>query len=163
MHTWDFILDLNHPGLPYNLNAFSWTQNCSKHISLFSLIMKAHCVSYYAVFTHYYKEFAFFVILFNFFFFFFFFTIQILYPFRSTLWLFHIPFFLPYYHEGVPRPQPLHHQTSPLPGTSSLMRVKCIFSTESKLRSPLIYILGAHISSYMLPSWWSSVWEISGV
>jgi hypothetical protein len=36
-----------------NLNVFPWTQMCPKSISLFSVIMKIHCISYYASFTYY--------------------------------------------------------------------------------------------------------------
>lgn len=64
---------------------------------------------------------------------FYFFTVQSLSPFWSTLWLSHIPFLLPLptspcLQEDVPSPPPLFHQTSPLSGASSLLRVRCIFS-----------------------------------
>lgn len=64
---------------------------------------------------------------------FYFFTVQSLSPFWSTLWLSHLPFLLPHptspcLQEDVPTPPPLFYQTSPLPGASSLLRVRCIFS-----------------------------------
>jgi hypothetical protein len=47
-------------------------------------------------------------------------------------------------------------QVSPMLGSSTL--------TEARSSSPLLCICqGPQISSCMLPSWWLSVWEISGV
>ena len=44
--------------LSLDLNVFTWTQNCAKYISLFSVIMKIHCISYYAAFTYYSEDWA---------------------------------------------------------------------------------------------------------
>ena len=57
----------------------------------------------------------------------------------------------------------LHHQTSKLPGASSLSRVRCIFSDWTQTcQSSAIYVLGTSYQLCMMPGWWSSVWEISG-
>jgi hypothetical protein len=52
------------------------------------------------------------------------------YPSRLTLQLFHIPYLLPIplSPRESPYPPPPPNQTSPLPGVSSLSRVRCIFS-----------------------------------
>jgi hypothetical protein len=58
------------------------------------------------------------------------------------------------------------HLTSKLSGASSLLRVTCINSewTQTQTSSLLLDVCwGPHISWCMLPGWWSSVWEISGV
>jgi hypothetical protein len=39
-------------------NVFPGTQNRSKSVSLFSVITKAHCTSYYAAFAYYSEEWA---------------------------------------------------------------------------------------------------------
>jgi hypothetical protein len=64
------------------------------------------------------------------------FTLQILFPSWSTPWLFHIPHLLPCFHEDVlahPSSPPPHH-TSQLPETSSLLRVRCVFSDWTQTR-----------------------------
>jgi hypothetical protein len=64
----------------------------------------------------------------------------------------------------MPPPRHPHHQASPFPGTSSLSRVRCIFSHWGQTRhSSAVYVSEA--SSYqlvwcMLPGWCVSVQEI---
>ena len=56
-------------------------------------------------------------------------SFQYLCPSCSTLWLFHIPYFLtPHLQEDDPAHSLPPHQTTPLPGATSLSRVKYIFS-----------------------------------
>ena len=58
-------------------------------------------------------------------------------------------------------------QASPVPGASSLLRVRWVFEsspTEVRPGSLLLYMCwGPWTSSSMLSGWWLSVWEISGV
>ena len=56
------------------------------------------------------------------------------------------------------------HMISKLPGASTLLRVRCSISewTQTWLSSTLL-CWGSHISWCMLPGWWSSVWEMSGI
>jgi len=64
----------------------------------------------------------------------------------------------------LPPPLPPPHQSSKLPGASSLLKVRYISLTEPRPGSPLLYLCwGPHLSWCMLPGWWSSVWGISGV
>ena len=84
-----------------------------------------------------------------------FFPLQILFPFRSTLCLFNIPYLFPstpHLHEDVPTPcptRPLNSLGPPVSwglGTFSL--------TEPRPGSPLLYMCqGPHISWCMLPGW----------
>lgn len=60
--------------------------------------------------------------------------------------------------EDVPTLPPTPQQASPLTGSPSLSRVRCIFSPWSQTKqSSTVYVLGPHICWYMLPT----VWEIS--
>jgi len=72
-------------------------------------------------------------------------------PSWSTLWLFHPPS-----PRGCPQPYPtrLPHFLGPWG--------LCAFSlTDSRPGSPLLYMCWEpHIRWYMLPGWWSSVWDI---
>jgi hypothetical protein len=62
----------------------------------------------------------------------------------------------------IPSPPP--HQTSTLPGASRLLGLGIFYLIEPRPRSSLLYMcVGPHISWYMLPAWWSRVWEITGV
>ena len=72
------------------------------------------------------------------------FTVQTLSPSWSMLQMFHI------LHVNLPSPRecpenvPHPHQTSPDSGTSSLFRVRCIFSDWTETQQPsAIYVLGA--------------------
>ena len=42
-----------HPWTQPRMNVFSWSQICPNHISLLSVIVKAHCVPNYSAFTYY--------------------------------------------------------------------------------------------------------------
>ena len=93
---------------------------------------------------------------------FFYFTVQTLSPFRSTLWLFHIPHLLPPSKRmstppnSIRSPHLLGPQVSWQLGASSL--------TESWSGNPLLCMCwGPHISWCIVPVWWLSVWEIPGV
>jgi hypothetical protein len=56
------------------------------------------------------------------------------------------------------------HQISKLPGPPVSWGLCASSLNEPRPSSPLMYMcLGPHISWCMLPGWWSSVWEISGV
>jgi len=89
--------------------------------------------------------------------FFFLFTFKILFPFRSTLRLFHIPYLLPLTPTPPLSPQgcphPLPHQTSKLPRASSLLRVRFIFSDWTQTQeSSAVYVSGA--SSQLVYTAW---------
>jgi hypothetical protein len=59
-------------------------------------------------------------------------------------------------------PTPPHHKTSKLPGASSLLRVRYIFSDWTQTwQFSAVYVVGASYQ-LMMPGWWSGVWEISG-
>jgi hypothetical protein len=56
-------LSYNTPmNLSLDLNVFPWTQICLKFISFFSVIMKAHCISYKVAVTYYNEEWAYFLL-----------------------------------------------------------------------------------------------------
>ena len=96
---------------------------------------------------------------------------------KSNLF-FTLPIFfpLPLIHPPVfPHPIPPSHPlsmwmslpppylTSKHPGVSSLLRVTCIISGWTQTwQSSTVCVLGASYHWYMLPVWWSSVWEILG-
>ena len=89
----------------------------------------------------------------------------IFYPPPSTLWLVHIP----HLHSSPPC---LNMDATTLHPTWLLRSLGLPISwglrasslNEHKPRSPLLYVCwGPHISCYILPVWWSSVWEILGV
>jgi hypothetical protein len=96
-------------------------------------------------------------------------------PSWPTLWLFYISYLLwplpartlgP---RGCPRPQ----QTAPFPGTSSLLRVGCIFSHWVKTwQYSAVYVLGPLCQLVYAAGWWISVraipyiqlsWETAGL
>jgi hypothetical protein len=78
--------------------------------------------------------------------------------------MFHITYLLPTTLSPCGFPQPLPHQTSKLPGASSLLRVRCIISEWTQTqKSSTACVLGGLISADVLFIWWSGVWEISGV
>ena len=63
--------------------------------------------------------------------------------------------------EDVPSPHSSPHQISPPPRASILLRVRCIISDWTHTwQSSALCVRRSHISWYMLPGWWSSVWEI---
>jgi hypothetical protein len=70
-------------------------------------------------------------------------------PSLSTLQQFLIPFLLSCFQEDVHIPPPPPYQTSPLPGASSLSRVRCIFFHwgRSGRQSSAVYVSGAFIST----------------
>jgi hypothetical protein len=77
-----------------------------------------------------------------------FFTVQSLSTSWSTLQNFLIPFLLSISKRMFSHPQPLMHQTSPLPGASSLSRFMCVFSHWTQTwQSSAIYVSEA---SYQL-------------
>jgi hypothetical protein len=94
------------------------------------------------------------------------FKLQILFPSLSTIWLStshtsSLPSFL---YKDFCTPYPHPQQTCKLLGASRLLRVRYIISEWTQTRqSSTICVLGASISWCILPGWWSSVWEISGV
>jgi hypothetical protein len=66
--------------------------------------------------------------------------------------------------EDVPTLPTPPHQIFPLPGASSVLRLGASFLTESRPYSLLLYMCwGTHINWCVLPGWWLSVWEVSGV
>ena len=77
-----------------------------------------------------------------------FFTVQTLSPSRSTIPPLHIPHCLtPMSKRMFVTTNCSLHQSSPLPGALSLSRAKCVFLTESRPGSPLLYMCwGPHIS-----------------
>jgi hypothetical protein len=88
-----------------------------------------------------------------------FFTVQ------TTLWLFHISYPLPSSIRGYPHP---HTPTWPRLPHSLGLQVSWVLDasslTESRPRSPLLYMCWEpHISWYMLPGRWLSVWGLSGI
>jgi hypothetical protein len=76
-----------------------------------------------------------------------------------------LQFPMPFPPTQSPRGFPHPHQSSLLPGASSLSRVRCIFSHWGKTRksSAVSVCLGPHMLWCMLPDWWHQVWEISRV
>jgi hypothetical protein len=92
------------------------------------------------------------------------FTDQTSSPSRSDLRQILIPYLLlsPCLQMDVPTPYP--HPTFPLSETSSLSRIRCIFSHWVQTqKSSAVYVLVASFQWFMLSGWWLSVWEISGV
>ena len=83
----------------------------------------------------------------------------------STLWLLQIPHILstqPCFHVDTPILRPTWHLNSLRPPVSWELGASSL--NEHRPSSPLQYVSwGPHISWCMLPVWWSSVWEISGV
>jgi hypothetical protein len=94
------------------------------------------------------------------------------------LWFLHTPDFIPLHcrftlplSSPLPvftrmSPQPIIHPTRPLNslGTLVFWGLGASSLPEPRPSSPLLYMCwGPHISWCMLPNWWSSVWEISGV
>ena len=68
--------------------------------------------------------------------------------------------------EGCSHRYPLFqpHQTSPFPGPQDSWGLGAPFLTESRPRSPLLYMWwGPNISWCMLPGSWLSVWAILGI
>jgi hypothetical protein len=65
---------------------------------------------------------------------------------------------------NVDAPTPLPYLTSKLPGASSLLRVRWIWmNTDLAVLYYTCVHTYTHISRCMLPGWWTSVWEISGI
>jgi hypothetical protein len=61
-----------------------------------------------------------------------------------------------------PIPHPTRPQNSLGPPVSWELGASSL--TQPRPGSPLLYMYwGPHISWYMLPGWWSSIWEIAGV
>jgi len=90
------------------------------------------------------------------------FKLQILFLFQSTLQLFHIPYILPAppFSTRMSLSHP-PHQISKLPGASSLLRVRCIFSHWGQTRqSSAIYVLGTS-SQWVYTAWLDPVSERS--
>jgi hypothetical protein len=84
----------------------------------------------------------------------------------STIQLFHIPYLLPPSHPRLHVDVPTLHPTWPLNSLGPPVSWGLVISSLNEHRpgSPLLYVFwGPQIIWYMLPVWWSSVWEISGV
>ena len=74
----------------------------------------------------------------------------------------HMSFLLPYLHEDFSSFHPIRHLNSLGPLVFWQLGVPSLIG--HRLSSPLLYMYcGPHISWCMLPGWWSSIWETSGV
>ena len=111
-----------------------------------------------------FSDYFFHSIIYLFIYLFIYFTTGFIPPALSTLQLFHFPYLLPTpcLHEDVPTPNPTRPLNSLGPPVSWGLGASSL--TEPRPSSPLLYMCwGPHISCCMLPGWWFSVWEISGV
>jgi hypothetical protein len=90
-----------------------------------------------------------------------FFAVQLLSLSQWHLWLFLTPICSPITSMKCPHAKTQWYQTSPIPGSSNLSRVRCMFSTVIRPGSLLLHMCWEpHISWCMLPGCCLSVWEI---